>query len=218
MRVGIVDDHLLFRKSFTLLMQTFENVQVVIEASNGNEIIDLLEDNKIDLLLLDLDMPQCDGYEVCEYVKRYYPEVKILIVSQLTNKESIHKVMDLGAHGYFTKNTDPSILKDAIYKISTNDFYFGQDLGTVIKEALVWEKKYKDRKKNDTINISEKELQVVKLACKEYSTIEIADKLNISHRTVETHRRRLMEKTNAKNFIGAIIYVFKFGHLDIDRL
>lgn len=109
MRIGVVDDHKLFRKSLVLLINNFENIEVVLEAANGNELKDKLEETKIDILLLDLQMPEVDGFESCAYVKEHFPDVKILIVSQLTSKESIHKVMELGANGFFTKNSDPML-------------------------------------------------------------------------------------------------------------
>lgn len=218
MRIGIVDDHKLFRKSLVHLLNTFENVEVVLEAGNGNELKERLEETSLDLLLLDLQMPEVDGFESCAYVKEHFPDIKILIVSQLTSKESIHKVMELGANGFFTKNSDPLLLEHAIKSISEKDFFFGQELGFVLKEALLWEKKFKDMRTLDGVTISAREIEVIKFACQEYNSQEIADKLNINYRTVETHRKRIMEKTKSKNFIGSIIYVLKHGYLDIDKL
>lgn len=141
LRIGIVDDHLLFRKSMTLLINSFEGMRVVIDAENGKQFLGQLSTNVIDVVLLDIQMPVMDGYETCKLLLSRFPEVKILIISQLTSRESIHKIMELGAHGYFTKNTNPEQLELAIRSMHEEGFYFGLELGTVIKEALLWEVK-----------------------------------------------------------------------------
>ncbi|MBN9282826.1 MULTISPECIES: response regulator transcription factor [Flavobacterium] len=218
LRVGIVDDHKLFRKSLALLIGSFKNTKVVLEAQNGNDLLEQLQNNPIDLLLLDIQMPEMDGFETCEYVRTHYPDMKVLIVSQLTTKESIHKVMELGAHGFFTKNSDPEQLENAIKSIHEKEFYFGQELGVVLREAILWEKNNKLKVAASSISISDREMDVIRMACKELSSIEIADQLHINVRTVETHRKRIMEKTNSKNFIGVILFALRHQLLSIEEL
>lgn len=218
LRIGIVDDHKLFRKSLALLIATFEGVSVVIEAKNGKEFIDTLEDTTIDLVLLDIQMPEMDGYETCKVLHELYPNIKILIVSQLTTRESIHKIMDLGAHGYFTKNSDPDQLEFAIKSLNDKGFYFGMELGEVLREAILWEKKTAKKPLDSTVSLSKRELEIIVMASKEFSSAEIADKLCINIRTVETHRKRIMEKTKAKNFIGVVLFALKHQYISLDDL
>ena len=218
LRIGIVDDHLLFRKSMTLLINSFEGMRVVIDAENGKQFLGQLSSNVIDVVLLDIQMPVMDGYETCKLLLSRFPEIKILIISQLTSRESIHKIMDLGAHGYFTKNTNPEQLELAIRSMHEEGFYFGLELGTVIKEALLWEVK----NPVDVVNVrdlfSDRELQIIRMICKEMKSKEIADKLFINIRTVESHRKHVMEKSNSKNFIGVILFALKNGILTLEEL
>lgn len=219
LRIGIVDDHQLFRKSLSLLVDSFDGTKVVLEAENGLQLFEMLEFIPLDLLLLDIQMPQMDGYETCQILRKKYPDIKVLIVSQLATRESIHKVMELGAHGFFSKNSNPEQLELAIMNIYEKDFYFGQELGTVLKEAILWQKNYKiDDHILSTAQISARELDVIKLACREYSSSEIAEKLFISVRTVETHRKRIMEKTQSKNFIGVVLFILKQGLITVEEL
>jgi two-component system response regulator DegU len=141
LKIGIVDDHQLFRKGLALLVNSFKDAEVALEAGNGKELLDLLETITIDILLLDIQMPEMDGYETCTIVRERYPNIKVLIVSQLTTREAVHKIMEFGAHGFFSKNSDPYQLEHAILSINDKDFYFGKELGTIIREAILWEKK-----------------------------------------------------------------------------
>ncbi len=218
LRIAIVDDHQLFRKSLSLLISTFDGIQVVIEANNGKEFIETLEDTPIDLVLLDIQMPEMDGYETCKILHELHPDIKILIVSQLTTKESIHKIMDLGAHGYFTKNSNPDQLEFAIKSLSDKGFYFGMELGEVLREAILWEKKAAKKVIDSTVFLSKRELEIISMASQELSSAEIADKLCINIRTVETHRKRVMEKTHAKNFIGVVLFALKHNYILLDDL
>ncbi len=217
-KLALVDDHLLFRRSMSLLINSFEGMQVVVDAAEGNQCLTKLMTTPVDVLLLDIQMPVMDGYETCKQVKSKFPDVKILIVSQLSSRESIHKMMELGAHGYFTKNSNPDQLELAIRNVHEEGFYFGQELALVIKEAMLWENKNAINYDEPKDLFSERELQIIKMICKEYKSKEIADKLFINVRTVESHRKNVMDKCNAKNIIGVILFALKNGMITIDEL
>jgi two-component system response regulator DegU len=209
LKVGIVDDHRLFRKSLALLIGTFDDTEVHIDACNGREFLDKLEDTPIDLVLLDIEMPEMDGFATCAYLREHYPEIKVLIVSQLTTRESIHKIMELGADGYFTKNSDPAQLEQAITSLHQNGFYFGMELGNVLREAILWEKKKLAKPADLPVALTPREIEIITMAARELSSTEIAAALNINVRTVDGHRNRLIEKTGAKNFIGVVLYALR---------
>ncbi len=218
LRVGIVDDHQLFRKSLSMLINSFDQTKVVIEAPNGRAFLDLLEENPIDLVLLDIQMPEMNGFETCRILRQHYPEVKILVVSQLTTKESIHKIMELGADGYFTKNSAPEQLEHAIKTLNQNGFYFGTELGKVLREAILWEKKKPAKPVEAVASLTAREVDIIRMAAQELSSAEIADKLSINIRTVDTHRNRIMEKTHARNFIGVVLYALRHEFITLDEL
>lgn len=218
LKIGLVDDHRLFRKSFSLLINAIEGAEVVLQAENGKDLFEQLETIPVDLVLLDIQMPEMDGFTTCKHLQKHYPDVKILIVSQMTTKESIHRVMELGANGFFSKDADPDKLEKAIRDIRTKDYFFDDDLASVIREAILWEKRLPSNLLTSPVSITRREMEVIRFACKELTTMEIADKMCINVRTVETHRKRIMEKTESKNFIGVILYAFRHGLLLVDEV
>jgi two-component system, NarL family, response regulator DegU len=218
LQIGLVDDHRLFRKSLALLIDAMDNAEVVLQAGNGKELLEQLESVAVDLVLLDIQMPEMDGYETCKQLRKLYPEVKILVISQLTTKESIHKVMELGANGFFSKDAEPERLENAIRDIWAKDYFFDDDLASVIREAILWEKRLPANLLASPVPITRRELEVIRLACKEMSSFEIADRLCINVRTVETHRKRIMEKTSSKNFIGVVLFSLRHGLLLMEEV
>ena len=218
-KVALVDDHQLFRKSLSLLLSTFEDIEVVYDTSDGLAFLKTVEDTLIDVVLLDIQMPIIDGFEVCSRLKVLNPDVKILIISQLTSKEAIHQIMECGANGFFTKNSAPELLENAIKSVIEKDYYFDIELASVIREAILWEKKilYNDDL-SIQINLTPREIEIIKMASQEKSSKEIADVLCISTRTVEKHRKRIMEKTNCKNFIGVILHALKTNAISLGEL
>ena len=216
LRIAITDDHTLFRKSLSLLVGSFENMQVVLEASNGNELLQKLKSVSVDILLLDLQMPEMDGFETSLKINELYPDIKVLILTLLNEEDAIKKVMSLGVHGYFTKNTDPSELENAILKLNEGGFYFEKNLTSVIQHIL--EDSIIIPKAQEALVFTEREMQIVRLTLKEYSGTQIAYELSISPKTVEKHKRNLMEKVGSKNFIGVITYVLLHGFLSLDEI
>lgn len=217
--VALVDDHQLFRKSLCLLLNSFEGISTVFDTDNGKNLLDFLEVSSLDVALLDLQMPLMDGYELCRQLRSNYPQVKIIIVSQLTTKEAVHKVMELGANGFFTKNSMPEQLEVAIKSVMEKDYYFDLELSAVIREAILWEKKIPANFfANGNISFSRREIEIMMLSCREFSSKEIASNLYISVRTVEKHRNHIMEKSNSKNFIGAILYALKNQYISLNDI
>ena len=218
-KIALVDDHQLFRKSLAVLINGMEGLQVVYDSDNGFDFLDFIKTEPIDLVLLDIQMPIINGFEICKLLKVQNPKIKILIISQLTTKEAIHHVMEYGANGFFTKNTSPEYLEKALQNIMTEGFYFDTGLSTTIKEAILWDKKtHFNLTVDDNFKLSEREIQIIKLICQEKSTSEIADVLKITYRTVETHRNRLIKRLNMKNFIGVIIYAIKSDLLHLEDI
>ena len=222
MNIAIVDDHQLFRKSLALLVNSFEGISVNFQAENGKDFLKKLESNPVDLVLLDIQMPEMDGFETCKILREKYPDLYIIIIiSQLTTKESVHKVMELGAHGFFTKNSNPEQLEEAIKSVRDKGYYFGNELGSILRDALLWEKNANQSTTefmNPDVSFTSREIDIIKLAAKEYSSREIADELNIAQRTVETHRRHLMEKTESKNIIGVVVYALKYNLVKLNEI
>ncbi len=216
LRIAITDDHMLFRKSLKLLIGSFENMEVVAGASHGKELLEKLETVSVDILLLDLQMPVMDGFETCRKVNELYPDVKILVLTLMNEADTIKRVMEMGVHGYFTKNTDPYELKNAILKLNDDGFYFEKSLTSVIQHIL--DDPSPAVKTSQSLTFTEREMEILRLTLKEYSGREIAIELNISPRTVEKHKRNLMDKIGAKNFIGVMTYALLHEFFSVDEL
>ena len=141
MKVAIVDDHKLIRKSLNLLISSIEGIEVKFEAENGNDLLKKLKKDNLDLVLLDVQMPEMDGYQTCTVLKREYPSLKILMLSQLSDKDAVQKSMECGAHGYLTKNSDPDQLQKAIFGLYKNGHYFDTEIGDALYDIILVEKK-----------------------------------------------------------------------------
>ncbi|MBA4153720.1 response regulator transcription factor [Flavobacterium sp.] len=215
-RIAIVDDHILFRKSLKLLITSFENMKVVVEASNGKELLEVLETVSVDILLLDLQMPEMDGFETCRKINELYPDIKVLVLTLRDDAKTIREVVELGVQGYFTKNTDPSELENAILKLSNDGFYFEKSLTSIIQHILEGSSPKLKTEKSQIF--SDREMEIVRLTLKELSGSEVGVKLSISPKTVEKHKRNLMEKVGSKNFIGVITYALLHNLLSVNEL
>ncbi len=213
LKIGVTDDHALFRKSLSFLIESFTGMQIIIEAKNGLDLLEQLKNKSIDILLLDLQMPKMDGFQTCLKINELYPKIKILVLTLKNDPATIQKVIHLNVQGFFSKNTDPIELKNAILKLNSNGFYFEKGLSSVIEKSL-----------DTTINpghkalLTDREMQVLHLTLQELNGKETAERMHISPRTVEKHKKNLMIKTKSKNFIGVIIYALNHQFLKLEDL
>ena len=216
LRIAITDDHTLFRKSLGLLINSFENMQVVAEASNGIELLDKLQTVSVDILLLDLQMPEMDGFETYEKVKESYPKIKTLVLTLMNETDTIKKVVKMGVQGYFTKNTPPKELENAIWKLKDDGFYFEKNLSAVITEIL----NNSDLKQteNQEINFTDRELEIIELTAQGLKAKEIADTLFISTKTVNTHKQNIQQKYNFDSMMSAILYCIHQKIIDFNTI
>jgi two-component system response regulator DegU len=211
-KLAVVDDQHLFRKGLISLIKEFEELDIVVEATNGNELVEKLKTKKPAVVLLDLEMPGMDGIETTEYLQRKYPEIKILILTMHNEEEIILHLIEKGAHGFLLKDQPIETLVDAIYAVIENGYYFNDHISKVMVKGLVRTNKIKPS--FHEARLSDREIEVVKLICKEYTNKEIADKLFISVRTVDGHREKILQKTKAKNTAGIVMYAIKNNLLD----
>ncbi len=208
--VIITDDHKLFRKGVAALISDLNFVEVLGEAGNGFELLDLL-DNKAQkeetlIVLLDLRMPQMDGPEVFNIIKDKYPEVKVIILTMEDDHQIISHLIQEGVNGYLLKSADPDEMEMALKKVIRNDFYFSGDITEIVMKDLL---NHKRGTKASEINLTSKELDVLKLICKELTAGEIADQLCLSIRTIEGYRAKLFSKTQTRNMAGLVLYAVK---------
>ncbi|CAM3451972.1 LuxR family transcriptional regulator [Flavobacterium longum] len=217
LRIAVVDDHLLIRKSLALLISTFPKMEVVVEAANGLELFSALEGNAVDVVLLDVQMPLMDGHETCKRLHKEFPELKVLMLSQHASADAVRKSLELGAHGYFTKSSNPASLETGIQKVYSSGFYLDPELAQSFVLTMFTDH-HPTRPKDLLSSLTDRELEIVRMAAKGFDSMKIAEKLFINKRTVETHRKRIMEKTDAKNFMKVVLMALKFNYIKTDEL
>lgn len=218
-KLAIADDQVLFLKGLRLLMRSFEEIELIIEATNGQELIDAIASNQPDVILMDLRMPIMDGLEATEKIKALYPEIKIILLTMYDEERLINHMMKVGANGYLLKNEEPEVLREAIHAVVEKEFYFNDYVSKALLRGMQKNKKeIRPWKTIDNLDISKRELEVLNLICKEYTSSEMAKELFISIRTIENHRKSLLEKTGARNTAGLIIYAIRNQVIDIKGL
>jgi len=206
--VIITDDHKLFRKGIIALLEDFDFIGETYEASNGAELLALLAKMKTlpDVILLDLRMPVMDGVEAHKKIRKLYPEIKVIILTMEDDEQYILHLISEGVNGYLLKNADPDEMEKAILKVVENGYYFSENISTMVVKGMV-KKDITEALPN--LDFSERELQILELICKEFTAAEIAEKLNLSARTVEGYRQKLIDKSGVKNVAGLVIFAVK---------
>jgi DNA-binding NarL/FixJ family response regulator len=198
-KIGIVDDHQLFLKSLALMLQSFNNYDVVIEASNGKNLQEKIEEKKSipEIMLIDVNMPVMDGIVTATWLKTNYPEIKLVALSQNDGERAIISMLKAGCCAYLLKDTHPDELERALNEIYTKGFYNGDASNINFRRFLQMEK--------DLINMTEKEKKFLQLACSDMTYREIAVILHVSERTVEGYRESLFQKFNVQSRLGLVL-------------
>lgn len=216
-KVAIADDHKIFRKGVILSLRPYTNLKFVLEAENGQDLINLLaataDEEKPEVILMDLKMPQKDGIETTKFIAKQYPNIHIIALTMYEDERFVSHMMEIGANGYLLKSADPSEIKKAIMEVKAKGYY----LNNFVNRILL--KKSHARQKvlpslNNEITITDRERDVIKYICMEFTAQEIAQKLEVSPRTVEAIKDRLMERFGAKNTAGLVFYAVKNNLID----
>lgn len=208
-KVAIADDHALFRTGVKTSLSMRRDIQMVAEAENGMQLLNLLKHVKPDVILLDIQMPIMDGLTTLPEIKKLYPDIKVIMLSMHNDHSMISRMMEIGANSYLTKDSDSETIYQAIVTCYEQEFFFNDLTNKALLNGL--------RTKRTTeavpadVQLTEKETTILKLMCEEKSTKEIADIVDLSPRTVEAIRDKLKAKTGAKSMAGLIMYAVKAG-------
>lgn len=211
-KVVITDDHQIFIDGLKALLSIMEGVELVGEANNGLELLEVLKKQEVDIILMDVNMPEMDGIEATKEVLQQYPDMKVLMLTMFGTQDYIQKLLKAGAQGYLLKNTGRDELENAIRTLVGGGTYYSKEVTDRIMEGL--QKKKKQDQDYRLVELTEREKEVLVLIAEEMTTQEIADKLFISHHTVETHRKNLISKLNVRNVSGLVKYAVQQGMLD----
>jgi DNA-binding NarL/FixJ family response regulator len=208
-KVAIADDHALFRTGVKTSLSSRKDIQMVAEAENGMQLLNLLKHIKPDVILLDIHMPIMDGYTTLPEIKKLYPEMKVIMLSMNNDPSIITKMMEVGANSYLTKESDPETIYDAIRTCYEQEYFFNDLTNKAMLSGLRTKKPMEMTPAE--VHLTDKEITILKLMCEEKSTKEIAELVDLSPRTVEAIRDKLKTKTGVKSMAGLVMYAVKAG-------
>ncbi len=210
-QIALVDDHTLLRNGLAALITSFEEYAVLFEAANGKEFIDQLKTFPApDIVLLDITMPEMNGLETAEWIKKNLPAAKILVLSVMDVDTIIISMLKRGARGYILKDSKPAVFRQALDSIRDTGFFMN-DLVSHKMLNYVTEKDHKINEVSLVTSLTENELTFLQLACTEITYKEIAQKMEISPRTVDNYRDELLKKLKVQSRIGLVIFAIKYG-------
>ena len=201
----IADDHKILLEGIVSLLQSEGSFDVAATAGNGYEVMELLNKNDYDVCLLDFNMPGLDGMETAKLIKASKSEIKIIMLTTYNDKEIISELVHIGVSGYLLKNSDKTELAEAIKKVMSGRYYFSAEVEEIIMQGIA------EKKNTEVITLTDRETEIVKLLGKEYTNEKIANELHISYRTVETHRKNIMQKTKSHNLAGLLKHAYSKG-------
>lgn len=213
--LAIADDHKIFREGLKAVLEDQPDFRISIEAGNGKELIDLLPARKTDVVLMDIKMPLMDGMQATAHIHEHFPEVKVLALSMYHEDKYIVDMMKSGASGYLLKNAEPREIIEAVTTVHAREFYFNERLSVTLVKQLLGKSADLPGPDRDHIDLNDRETEILSLICREYTNMEIAEKLFLSVRTVEGYRTRLFEKIGSKNIAGLVIFAIKRGIITI---
>ncbi len=204
----VVDDHPILRGGIVSLLGKAENIEVTCEAKNGEEAIKCVERGKPDVVLMDINMDGRLDVTTTETIKERWPDVKVLAFSMHQEVQVIRRMLKAGASGYILKNAAHQEVLTAIKTVMEGGNYYGQEVLDIMTQSIT-----SDGDSENDIVLSNREKEVLHFVAKEYTNQEIAEKINISLRTVETHKRNLIKKLRVKNVVGLVRFALEQGQL-----
>lgn len=214
-RIIIADDHKLFRDGLRMLLSSEQEFEVVAEASNGNELISKSLEIEADLILTDIAMPEINGISASKKIKETFPALPIIILSMYNSEEFIMDAIKIGANGYLPKDVSPDELFAAIRKVFEGEEYFSIAISEKVMKSFISQTRIKAGQKTNMPSLTEREIEIVKLIAEGYLNKEIADKLHISIRTVDTHKTNIQHKLKLKSSVEIAKYAIRHDLIKI---
>lgn len=211
--IAVVDDQQLFRQGIVSLLKEVPDFNICFEAENGEELLDKMKEKqpRPDVILLDIEMPVMDGITATKRLKKRYPETRIIILTMHDEEEMIVHLIEKGAHGFLPKNEDIEHVIDAIYAVHQTGYFFNEQVSKAMVKGLIGSKKIKPKFKKTELN--EREIEIMRLVCKELTSPEIGEQLMLSAKTVDNYRVGILKKIGARNTVGLVMYAMKKGYL-----
>jgi DNA-binding NarL/FixJ family response regulator len=209
--IALVDDHSLLRNGLASLIGSFDGYEVLFEADNGRDFISQLSRYpQPDIVLLDVTMPEMNGYETAAWIGKHSPEIKILVLSMMDNETAVISMLKEGARGYILKDSKPAVFKQALDNIRDNGFFMNELVSNKML-SFVTNKNVGGSDPSSLPKLTEKETQFLQLACSEMTYKQIADTMNLSSRTIDGYRDELFRKLDVESRVGLVLFAIKNG-------
>jgi DNA-binding NarL/FixJ family response regulator len=206
-KIAIADDHKIFRDGIKMALSGRENLKMLWEAEDGKDLMHKVALKKPDVLLMDIRMPEIDGINAIEMLRKEYEDIKIIILTMYDDQQMISKMMEMGANAYLTKTTDPEEIYEAIITCMNDDFYFNSLVNNAVMGKLIQKKNVRQHYGSTVpINFNEKEIKILQFIAQDKTTEEISKIIFLSPRTIETIRQNMKSKVSAKTIAGLIMY------------
>ncbi|HTM93464.1 MAG TPA: response regulator transcription factor [Flavisolibacter sp.] len=209
-RLAIIDDHAVVLDGLKTMLNAFENLQVVYTSQNGHQLLEHFQSDAPDVLLMDIQMPEINGIDLCKQITKQHPSVKVIAFTSFDDSNYVKQIFRSGAKGYLLKNSDKHAIVKAVETVMQDEEY----MDDTIKKILLQESITGQRRSIFEVPLTKREKEILKLIADGLSSQEIADKLFISLRTVETHRLNLNQKLDVKNTAGLVKEAIKRGLID----
>ncbi|MBP6432846.1 MAG: response regulator transcription factor [Ferruginibacter sp.] len=210
-KIAIADDHKIFRDGIKMALGGRENLKMIWEAEDGKDMMHKIAIKKPDVLLMDIRMPEIDGINGIQLIRKEYEDIKIIVLTMYDDQQMISKMMEMGANAYLTKTSDPEEIYEAILTCMNDDFYFNDLVNKAVMGKLMQKKNVRQHygSSNMPIQFSEKELKILQLLAEDKTTDEISKTVFLSPRTIETIRQNMKAKVDAKTIGGLIMYAMR---------
>jgi len=209
-KIAIADDYKIYRDGLKVGLQADDKFEIIMEADNGEDLLEAMSISLPDIVIMDLKMPIMDGMEATKIIRIKFPHVKVLVVTMYEDDKFIIHLMEMGANGYLLKNAEPEEIRKAILSVIENGYYFNDLVNKALLKKLVIKNQLKPSFNKD-IELTERELEVLKMICEEKTAGEIGKEIFLSPRSVEGIRQRLIEKIGVRNMAGLIMFAVKSG-------
>lgn len=209
-KVVIADDHEIFRDGLKLMLGSMDSIDLAGEAADGKELVALVAKVNPDVVITDIKMPVMDGPEATRYIMEHHPIVKVIALSMFDDEELILEMLEAGATGYLLKNADKTEVVDAIHSVHDNTPYYCKSTSGKLVKLIAYSRNNMQKQKKEA-EFSDKEKEIIRLICKEYTNKQIGETLFLSTRTVEGYRMKILEKMGAKNIVGIVIEAIRLG-------
>ncbi len=211
--IYLVDDHEILVATLGKLIESFETVRKVVAKSNPLEFLKLFEEEKPDVVIIDYDMPEMNGFELSEIIVKKYPNTKIIMLTMHDNLRLAYEAIELGVHGFLLKNTNPDELKQAIESVIENDFFHNEISSNALRKGA---KANKFLLGSEVIqSLTQREKEVLTFICDEFTMKEISERLTVSENTIKNHRQNLQKKLKVNNPVGLVKKAIEIGFYKI---